>query len=121
MRDKDGRIRPPGGTQGIVLTEPNGATTAVLSRGDAIEIVHGKQELLAFSTTPTNALRLAWFLVWSWWVCATWCGVKLRLWRWALTGATSPVAPAQARGFRTARSRIIQAFGGTLAKSSKSG
>jgi len=82
--DALGRVRPPGGVVGIVLEEPTGATTALLSRGDSWDVYHGKQELVVFSTTPRNALRLAWCVLWTWWVRATWCGLKLRLWYWCL-------------------------------------
>lgn len=110
VRDVDGQIRPPGGTTGIVLAEPNGSTTAVLSKGDAVEIVHGRQELVAFSTTPRNAIRLAWFLVWTWWVKATWCGLKLRLWAWALAAPPVPTKGPKPPGFREARFKITQRF-----------
>ena len=106
VRDASGRIRPPGGTSGIVLAEPNGSTTAVLATGDAFDVVHGREELVVFSTTPANALRLAWFVLWTWWVKATWCGIKLRLWRWALVASPreerTPTPP-----FRDSRVRVV--------------
>lgn len=110
VRDKDGKTRPPGGTTGIVLVEPNGSTTAVLCGGDAVEVIHGKRELLTFSTTPANALRLAWFLVWTWWVKATWFGLKLRLWSWALAAPLPKSAPIKAPGFRESRFLVAQRF-----------
>jgi hypothetical protein len=30
------------------------------------------------------ARRLAWFILWDWWIVGTWCGLKRRLWYWAL-------------------------------------
>jgi len=32
-----------------------------------------------------ESLRLARFIVWDFWVRATWCGVKRRVWYWALS------------------------------------
>jgi hypothetical protein len=96
-RDKAGQVRAPGSTASFVVDEPNGSTTAVMPRGDAVDIYHGAKEILAFSTTPRNALRLAWFLLWTWWVCATWCGLKARLWNWALGSPPPPPAPPKAK------------------------
>lgn len=31
-----------------------------------------------------EAIRLAWFILWDWWIVATWCGLKRRLWYWSL-------------------------------------
>lgn len=30
-----------------------------------------------------EARRLAWFILWDWWVVSTWCGLKRRLYYWA--------------------------------------
>ena len=32
-----------------------------------------------------ESLRLARFILWQFWVRATWCGLKRRIWFWALT------------------------------------
>ena len=31
-----------------------------------------------------HARRLAWFILWTWWTKGTWCGLKRKIWRWAL-------------------------------------
>ncbi len=31
-----------------------------------------------------EARRLAWFILWNWWVAATWFGLKRKIWYWAL-------------------------------------
>jgi hypothetical protein len=31
-----------------------------------------------------HARRLAWFILWEWWIKGTWCGLKRNLWYWAL-------------------------------------
>lgn len=28
---------------------------------------------------------LVWFLVWRWWIVGEWCGVRRRVWYWALS------------------------------------
>src|SRR5260221_5806303 len=31
-----------------------------------------------------QARQLAWFILWRWWVLGTWCGLRRKLWYWAL-------------------------------------
>ena len=31
------------------------------------------------------ARQLAWFILWNWWAKSTWCGLKRRIWYWALS------------------------------------
>lgn len=31
-----------------------------------------------------DARRLAWFILWDWWVVGTWFGLKRKIWYWAL-------------------------------------
>jgi hypothetical protein len=32
----------------------------------------------------SDARRLAWLILWDWWVVSTWCELKRRIWYWAL-------------------------------------
>ena len=32
-----------------------------------------------------DARRLAWFILWDWWIVSTWCGLKRRIYYWALS------------------------------------
>lgn len=31
-----------------------------------------------------DARRLAWFILWDWWIVSTWFGLKRKIWYWAL-------------------------------------
>ena len=44
-----------------------------------------------------DALQLAKFIVWDWWILATWCGLKRKLWYWSLRKS---VATAKAKGYQ---------------------
>lgn len=33
---------------------------------------------------PAVARRLAWFILWRWWVVGEWCGIRTALWFWLL-------------------------------------
>ncbi len=76
----------PGGEPCARWVEPDGAEVAVVARGDAVDLYFGREDIQSASLTPGTAFRLAWFLLWRWGVCATWCGLRLRLWHWALRG-----------------------------------
>jgi hypothetical protein len=79
--------RRPGASLGLRLPEPNGGEHAWLSSGDAWDVYFRdmrRRAVVQHSMSPRNALRLAWFILWRWWVCELWCGVKLRAWLWAL-------------------------------------
>lgn len=43
---------------------------------------HGGKWLVHFR--HNDARRLARFILWRWWVRGTWCGVRRRIWYWAL-------------------------------------
>lgn len=32
-----------------------------------------------------EARELAWIILWDWWIKSTWCGLKRRIWYWALS------------------------------------
>ena len=48
----------------------------------AIGFRDGDRYLL--SLRHEEARSLAWFVVWHWWVIGTWCGLRRRIWYWAL-------------------------------------
>lgn len=79
------RLRPPGAEPAVRLVEPDGSELTVMSRGDSLDCFQGKRMFSAFTISPRTALRLAWFLFWSYWVRGTWCGVKLWLWNWTMS------------------------------------
>lgn len=74
----------PGGEPCARWVEPDGGEVAIVVRGDAADVYYGREEIRSLSITPATALRLAWFILWRWWVRAGWCGLRLRLWHWAL-------------------------------------
>jgi hypothetical protein len=82
--ERDEAIRPPGAGLAGWWTEKDGRRLLLVSQGDAFDVYHGRKEPIVFSVSPATALRLAWWIIWSWWVVGTWCGVKTRLWTWAL-------------------------------------
>lgn len=43
---------------------------------------HGGKWLVHFRFE--DALQLARFIIWDWWVKETWCGLKRKIWYWAL-------------------------------------
>lgn len=83
-RDKAGNIRMPGGSIGIAMVEPDGSQVGVIAQGDSIVLYYGKDAVTGLSLTPTSMLRVAWFSIWTWWVCSTWFGIRTRIWQWAV-------------------------------------
>lgn len=75
--------RMPGGGIGFRVQEADGSEFAVLTQGDSMEMYRGKKVISSFSLSTETALRLAFWLIWSWWFKATWCGIKRRIWVWA--------------------------------------
>lgn len=37
-----------------------------------------------FHCWEKDAHKLAWFILWNWWIVSTWCGIKRKLWYWSL-------------------------------------
>jgi hypothetical protein len=37
-----------------------------------------------FHCRAEEARRIAWFILWTWWIKGTWCGLKTAIWYWAL-------------------------------------
>jgi len=86
-KDIKGQLRPPGSGMGLARYEPDGTHVGVIARGDAVDLYYGKDMVSSMSITPRTALDVAWFLLWTWWVKATWCGLRSRLFTWALLKA----------------------------------
>jgi hypothetical protein len=86
-----GTLRPPGAAQAWSHVELDGRRLTVISRGDAFDLYYGRSSPVVLSITPQAALRLAWFVLWRWWVIATVCGLKTRLWNWSLSVLTRGV------------------------------
>lgn len=94
--DFGGTPSPPGSTQRFQFGEiddGNPMYTATTYNNDGFELwicyTGGKW---LFSCRKEYALDLAKFILWDWWILATWCGVKRRLWYWALRNKHGSVA-----------------------------
>lgn len=85
----DGLPAAPG--QGLVLDLNHDEIPLEHARALAVTRGAGTELRIAFLMENTwlylysakNARRLAWFILWRWWVCATWFGLRWRLWMWA--------------------------------------
>lgn len=76
-------VLPPGSERSFRSVQRDGELT-VLADGDSLTVLIGKESFSLLRITPEIALRLGWFLLWHWWIRGTWCGLKLRLWFWAI-------------------------------------
>ena len=67
--------------------EPNddGRSLYVARTGnDGFELWVGYRDQWLFHCWKQDAFRLAWWILWDWWVRATWCGLRRWLWFRAL-------------------------------------
>ena len=51
---------------------------------DAFTLWIGSANEWAFHMSRREARRLAWFVLWRWWICGEWFGLRRALWYWAL-------------------------------------
>lgn len=79
------KLAPPGGSQLFRSIEANGSEMTMIARGDSFDCYQGRREFTAFALSPRTVLKLAWFILWTWWAKGTWFGMKTRLWYWSLT------------------------------------
>ncbi len=91
-------VYPPGADLCGRWLQPNGHEITVLCNGDDVTLVMGKKDFSLQRVPPEVALRLGWFLVWSWWVRGTWCGAKLALWYWSLEVKLDEASSRKSRG-----------------------
>ena len=80
--NKRGELKPSGGAS-KVFVDDNGQQLAIVQSGEGIDVFVGKKAFYQFAMSARLASRLACWLVW-WWLFYTWCGLRLRLWNWAL-------------------------------------
>src|SRR5690349_78611 len=86
VQEKLGGGHPPSTGIGIVVPEEDGVTShTLISQGDAIEFISGTDKVgyTVHVLSARSALKLAWWLLWVWWVKGTLLGQKLDAWRWA--------------------------------------
>ncbi|KKN72066.1 hypothetical protein LCGC14_0414610 [marine sediment metagenome] len=89
IEEREGYQAAPGGTQVFRWTVPGPVRRefTVIARSDAFDFYHSDPEghyISVYAVRADVVLKLTWFLLWDWWILATWCGWKLRLWRWCL-------------------------------------
>lgn len=64
--------------------EGDGSSLTVVSYGDAFDVYQGKHRVFTFEVSPKLMVHIGWFIIWTYFVRGTWCGLKLRMWRWAV-------------------------------------
>ena len=78
--------RPPGSTQSLKLAvdKDGGYEIASTDNNDGFELWLGNPWEWHVFYSAKDARRLAWFILWNWWVCGTWFGLKRKIWYKAL-------------------------------------
>jgi hypothetical protein len=97
-RDAGGELQPPAGALATRVHEADGRQLAIVSRGDVLDVyfVTRKGDPVTFSCSARSVLRLAWWLLWRYWVVGTWCGMKLSLWSWTVRVLTTTLKTSAA-------------------------
>lgn len=65
-------------------TEPDGTRLVIMTDADAVSFYYGSKTITSFSLTAGSAARLAWFLLWTYWVRWAKLGWRARQTRRAL-------------------------------------
>lgn len=86
----------PGAGLACRVVGVDGYEVVLVCRGDAVDVYHGRREITTFSVAPRDAVRLAWFLLWRFWVRACWGGWRLRRWEAERERAWAEVVDAAA-------------------------
>lgn len=85
--DFGGHPRPPGTKQELEFGDfDNGSPMYVATtyNNDGFELWLGTSYEWHIHFAAQDARRLAWFILWQWWIVGTWCGLKRWLWYTAL-------------------------------------
>lgn len=86
-------VKHADGTSGIVTSdlgvrakEADGRDIVLVSQGDAFDFVYGSERAgyTVLQLSASTVLKLAWFVMWRWWVRGTWLGWKLSAWQWSV-------------------------------------
>ena len=67
----------------------NGAERIAVVLNDGFELGMGTPEEWYIMVRRDNAHRLAWFILWHWWIAGEWFGLRRTLWYWALNKRVS--------------------------------
>lgn len=79
--------------------EADGTLVVVFPAVDSVNVFHGNKTIDSVSMSPRAAVRLGWFLIWRYWVCWLYCGLRPKLHERALRKGLT----AQARRLRGLR------------------
>lgn len=71
----------PGAGLALRQTEADGTELTAIVRGDSLDLYHGQSTIHSVALSPETARKLAWFILWTWFVKATWIGWKMRAWK----------------------------------------
>ena len=89
--DWGGNPSPPGSTQSLRFGPEDDDRedlrpiyVAATYNNDGHELWLGTSHKWHVFYADDQARRLAWFILWNWWIVGTWCGLKRRIWYWAL-------------------------------------
>jgi len=81
---------PPGAECRLVFGEPDDdgepMHVATTYNNDGFELWIGYRNAgWQHHSRAEHARRLAWFILWDWWIVSTWFGLKRKIWYWALS------------------------------------
>jgi len=78
---------PPGSDQRLELFYESGESMFIAATypNDGHEFWMGTRNKWWGFLRRSEALKLAWFIIWNWWIVGTWCGVKRWIWYKALS------------------------------------
>lgn len=91
-------LLPPGNRSGVTASEPDGHAIAVTGRTDVLDFyfVQPDGRSITVPITRESAVRIAWWIVWHYFVLELWLGLRARLWSWLLRRKLSQKAPSDA-------------------------
>jgi len=91
-----GAVRAPGAGLAREWVELDGRKLLIVCKGDVFEVYHGRRDPIVFAVSPRILLSVVFWLLWSWWIKRTWCGLRTRVWAYAL-GRLADAAKPDAR------------------------
>lgn len=74
----------PGAHECVRVVDATGYEVSVISRGDVLDVYHGRKDVVLFAFEGRAMLRLSLWVFWQWWVFGTWCGLKYVVWGWTM-------------------------------------
>lgn len=102
-----GTPSPPGSTCqlefGEIATDGRPMEIATTGNNDGSELWLGWRSKWHVFYKAKHAHQLAWFILWTWWIKGTWCGLKRKIWYWGLhVGTEKMMASRENRTLLTA-------------------